>query len=172
MIKVKIFTLLLFLVYGILAPGQTSQTIIIGPNYSNSALKLDNLYIYDGIPISRQKQINRLIKNLTTIDTVIFQKGPILDCSLKPNYSATFAFQTIDSINPGLKHILSRTDNWILTHPLAELIINERKTSWNKAIKRTMRNLQPSMIENIELFEPSLDDSFCNNGIMKLTIKR
>ena len=172
MIKDKILTLLLILLCGILAQGQTSEIFGTAPNYSKSDYKLDLLYIYDGIPIFKTKQIRKLVIDETTIDTLFFKKGTILNCNLKPAYSATIVILTKDSINPGLKRILALTDSWILQHPLAKLSINGKKTSWNKARKSKLRDIRPALIENIELVEPNLDKSHCNNGLMKLTLKR
>jgi len=169
--RLKILLLTLFLISGLIGFGQVTQDLRIGPNYSTNDSKLDYFFVYDGIPVFKHKEIIKIIKDTTTIDSIFIQKGIVSNCDQKPLYNAIIVIMTKDSINTGLKYILAQTDNWILKNPMADLMINGKKASWIKELKHRLTLISPAMILKIDLVEPDFESKKCSNGLIKLTLK-
>jgi hypothetical protein len=169
--KLNILLLTLFLINVLIGFGQVTQDLRIGPNYSTNDSKLDYIFIYDGIPIFEHNEIRKIIKDSTTIDSIFIQKRIVSNCDQKPLYNAIIVIMTKDSINTALKYILAQTNNWILKNPMADLMINGKKTSWIKELKHRLSLITPDMILKIDLVEPDLKSKKCSNGLIKLTIK-
>lgn len=164
----KTLTFLFTLFISLNCLGQDSTIIRIGPTYYPSSEKTKYIYIVDGIPIFKNKQILRLI-DTTMIDSIKIHKEKIYNCKNKLLYNAFIEIQTKDSLNLGLKRILHQTDNWIFYHPLSDLYINNKKTNWVKGYRKLI--IQPDLIEKIELFDSSKENKYCGHEMIKITVK-
>ena len=167
--KIEIFLVALFFFTTLLTYGQ--DTIIrIGPSLPSIDNSLKPIFIYDGIPLYSDNQLD-LIDSPDIIDSIYIYKDTIFNCKNKPEYYGIVEIYSIDSINLGLKYILNQTNFWIFNNPLAEIEINRRKKSWNRNLAKQLMEMKPEDILKIEIVD-SVYSVGCSNGLIRLTIRK
>lgn len=135
--------------------------IMIVDQYS---LKVPTLLIIDGLPIN-SKLINEDL-NTDIIKSITVKRDTVYDFEGKATYFGLVIVSSKDSCNTGLKNILHITDNWILSHPLAEFVL-DGKTLDQDAIKiNEFFQLDRSMIDRIKIIEPNKKKKYKNGALL------
>ncbi len=148
--------------------SQDSLRIVLKPGSSIVSTDVRLLYIYDGVPILDGDKVMDLV-NPATIDSILLHKRPIFSCEHERLYDALLEIKSKDTVNAGLKYILSHTDSWIFANPLADLYVDGEKTDWDNGFTR-LSSLDPSLIVKIELADPNRIGE-CSNGKIYVTTK-
>jgi len=148
--------------------SQGSLKIILKPDSSIVSTDARLIYVYDGVPILNGDKVMDLV-DPETIDSIRLHKRPIFSCEYERLYDALLEIQSKDSVNVGLKYILSRTDNWIFANPLSDLYVNGAKTEWDNGFAQ-LSSLDPSLIIKIELTDSNRTGE-CSYGKISVTTK-
>ena len=148
--------------------SQESLRIILKLDSVILSKDLRLIYLYDGVPILNGNKVMDLV-DAASIDSIHLRNRPIFSCENEKLFDALLKIKSKDTINVGLKYILSHTDNWILANPLADLYVNGEKTRWDIGFSQ-LSTLDSSSIDKIEIEDPNRTGK-CSYGKIYITIK-
>lgn len=151
--------------------GFSQDTIIrIGPSYSTFDKSLKPIFVYDGVPFEKFKDM-KFRETPDIVDSIYVRKDSVLDYRGDLKYYGIIEIYTIDGIHTGLKYILEKTDYWIYKRPLALLQINDKVVKWNKKTAKKLFELKPENVKDIKIVD-SNNSTYQANGLLILTIEK
>jgi hypothetical protein len=154
--------------------GYSQDTIIrIGSSYLTIDKRtidkgLKPIFVYDGVPFESVEDLNKII-NTDVIDSIYVRKDSVADYRGKVKFYGVIEIYSKDTIHPGLKQILIKTDYWLYKYPFTLLKINGKVVKWNKRTANRLFDLKAENIIDVEIID-SKNSTHQANGLLKLTI--
>ena len=162
----SVLIIILFLLLSTAVFGQ-EKVIRIGPG--PPPYKPEPVIMLNGIKLPNSVTKDILDKeNEHLIDSVSIQPDSIFNCSGELVHLGIVKIYTKDSINSGAKRILALTDEWLYSHPLSKLVINNRRAKWDKETYSKLTSLRP---DDIVYAKVRKKDNSCNTTL-KLKIRK
>jgi hypothetical protein len=124
--------------------------------------ELGPLFLIDGLPLYTMDELNKI--DPQKLASINLDMDTLFDCSGVAIYRGLIKVTSKDSLNAGLKYILKQTNNWIITHPLAEFKVNGLSVS-NSELIHKLYLIQPAEIKSIKVIEPRKKTK-CDNGFL------
>jgi len=150
--------------------GQDTTIVKLAPSLPTIYNGLNPLFLFDGIPLYSSEELNKVV-DAQLIDSCTVTKDTIFDCNGQATYYGLIVIKTKASQNLGLKQLLKKTNNWILTHPLVDYELNGQIVNHDIESKKQLFTLRIDDIRTIEIMKPDINSINCQNGLIKIKTK-